>query len=143
MKKLLITFSIILGLFSATPALVPAVALADAKDDACAGVALTGGSCGTNAGTGGVGLVVRRVVNILSFVVGIAAVIMIIIGGMKYILSAGDSNSINSAKNTILYAIIGLVIVAFAQIIVRFVINQTTQPANSNPTNAQTNQQEP
>ena len=54
--------------------------------------------------------------------VGVIAVIMIIIGGLKYIISSGDSNNINSAKNTILYAIIGLVIVAFAQEVVRYVL---------------------
>ncbi|MCA9332571.1 TrbC/VirB2 family protein [Candidatus Saccharibacteria bacterium] len=65
-----------------------------------------------------------KIVNIISWVVGIAAVIMIMVGGFKYITSQGDGNSISGAKNTILYAIIGLVIVLFAQIIVRFVINK-------------------
>jgi hypothetical protein len=59
-------------------------------------------------------------------IVGVAAVIMIIIGGFRYITSSGDSASVNSAKNTILYAIIGLVIVALAQVIVRFVLNQVS-----------------
>lgn len=64
-------------------------------------------------------------INVFSLIVGVAAVIMIIVGGLKYILSMGDSNNINSAKNTILYAVIGLVVVAFAQIIVRFVLDKT------------------
>jgi hypothetical protein len=55
-------------------------------------------------------------------VVGVVSVIMIIIGGFKYIISSGDSANVTSAKNTILYAIIGLVVVLLAQIIVRFVI---------------------
>lgn len=53
---------------------------------------------------------------------GVVSVIMIIIGGLKYITSAGDSGNVSGAKNTILYAIIGLVIVALSQIIVRFVL---------------------
>lgn len=65
-----------------------------------------------------------KVINVFSFVVGIAAVIMIMVGGFKYITSQGDANSISSAKNTILYAIVGLVIVAFAQVIVRYVIGR-------------------
>lgn len=68
--------------------------------------------------------VVRSVINVLSMIVGIVAVIMIIVGGLKYITSSGDSGNVTSAKNTILYAIVGLVIVALAQVIVRYVLRQ-------------------
>jgi hypothetical protein len=51
---------------------------------------------------------------------------MIIIGGFQYITSSGDSGKVGTAKNTILYAIIGLVIVALAQFIVRFVLSRVT-----------------
>jgi hypothetical protein len=51
---------------------------------------------------------------------------MIVFGGFKYITSGGDSNNVSGAKNTIIYAIIGLVIVALAQLIVHFVLNQTS-----------------
>jgi hypothetical protein len=68
------------------------------------------------------GFIVRRIINIFSVVVGAVAVIMIIIGGFRYIISGGDSSGVSGAKNTILYAIVGLVIVLFAQIIVRFVL---------------------
>jgi len=57
-------------------------------------------------------------------VIGFVSIIMIMIGGFRYITSAGDSNSTSAAKNTILYAVIGLVVVAMAQVIARFVINQ-------------------
>jgi hypothetical protein len=76
-----------------------------------------------NAGLTGT---VKTVVNVLSVVVGIAAVIMIIIGGFRYITSGGKQESVTAAKNTILYAVIGLVIVALAQVIVRFVLTRTT-----------------
>jgi uncharacterized membrane protein YuzA (DUF378 family) len=65
-------------------------------------------------------------VNIFSLIVGIVAVIMIIVGGLKYITSGGDSNNVSSAKSTIIYAIIGLVVVALAQFIVQFVLNKVT-----------------
>lgn len=68
--------------------------------------------------------IIPRVINIFSIVVGVIAVIMIIIGGLKYITSSGDSGNVTSAKNTILYAVIGLVVVALAQIIVRFVLTE-------------------
>ena len=75
-----------------------------------------------------VGEIIRIVINIFSLVVGVIAVIMIIIGGLKYITSGGDSVNVTSAKNTILYAIVGLIIVALAQIIVRFVLAKVTTP---------------
>lgn len=67
---------------------------------------------------------VSLIINIFSWVVGVVAVIMIIVGGFKYITSGGDSGKITSAKNSIIYAIIGLVIVALAQIIVQFVLTK-------------------
>src|SRR3989344_2084484 len=66
--------------------------------------------------------IIKLVINIFSLIVGVVSVIMIIIGGLKYITSGGDSGNVTGAKNTILYAIIGLVIVALAQFVVRFVL---------------------
>ena len=68
--------------------------------------------------------ILKLVINIFSLVVGVISVIMIIVGGLKYITSGGDTGNIQGAKNTILYAVIGLVVVALAQIIVRFVLNR-------------------
>jgi hypothetical protein len=68
--------------------------------------------------------ILRRFVNLLSGLVGVVAVIMIIIGGFRYVTSGGNDTSVTGAKNTILYAIIGLVVVALAQIIVHFVLNK-------------------
>lgn len=62
-------------------------------------------------------------VNLLLFLVGAVAVIMIIFGGFRYVISGGDSGSVTSAKNTILYAIIGLIIAALAYAIIDFVLN--------------------
>lgn len=70
---------------------------------------------------------IRQVINIISLVVGVVAVVMVIYGGFKYITSGGEGGNVSSAKNTILYAIIGLVIVALAQVIVRFVLSKTTE----------------
>lgn len=103
---------------------VPAVTMAQTNTKAvCEGLALTGGKCGKEAADEkGVASTIKTVISILSLLIGVVAVIMIIIGGFKYIISLGDSSNINSAKNTILYALIGLVVVALAQIIVRFVL---------------------
>ncbi len=65
----------------------------------------------------------KKIINIFSVIVGVIAVIMIIIGGLKYITSGGESSNVSGAKNTIIYAIVGLVVVALAQFIVHFVLN--------------------
>lgn len=70
--------------------------------------------------------VLTKIINIFSVIVGVVAVIMIIVGGFKYITSGGKEEGVKGAKNTILYALIGLIVVALAQIIVKFVLNKTT-----------------
>jgi len=98
----------------------PAAALfGNSKKTACDAL---GSSCGTGAVT--VGDIIKSIIGILSYVVGVAAVIMVIIGGFRYITSNGDSNQISSAKNTIIYALIGLVIAVLARAIVAFVFNR-------------------
>jgi hypothetical protein len=68
-----------------------------------------------------------KIINLISIIIGVIAVIMIIFGGFRYITSGGSPDKVTGAKNTILYAIIGLIIVALAQVIVRFVLNTTAQ----------------
>lgn len=65
---------------------------------------------------------VVTIINIFTWVVGVVAVIMIIIAGFRYVVSGGDSGSVGGAKNTIIYAIVGLIVVILAQVIVRFVV---------------------
>lgn len=67
--------------------------------------------------------VFKQVTNTILYIVGIIAVIMLIIGGIKYVISGGDSKKVTDAKNTVLYAIIGLVIAFLAYAIVNFVIS--------------------
>lgn len=69
-------------------------------------------------------VLLNTVINIFSLIVGVIAVIMIIVGGLRYITSGGDSGKVSAAKTTIIYALIGLVIVALAQLIVHFVLSQ-------------------
>ena len=65
----------------------------------------------------------ERIVNFLLGFVALISVIMIIIGGIRYIISNGDQNAVTGAKNTILYAIVGLVIAIFGWAIVNFVLD--------------------
>ena len=70
----------------------------------------------------GVDGVFTTVTNVLLYLIGAISVIMIIIGGMRYILSGGDSNNVTAAKNTILYAVVGIVVALLGYAVVNFVI---------------------
>ena len=65
-----------------------------------------------------------RVVNLLLYIVGIASVIVMIVGGLRYVLSTGDPKNTTAAKDTILYAAIGLVVALLGYAIVNFVLLQ-------------------
>ena len=84
--------------------------------------ALTAGVGSTGDGGGNLDSVIATVVNVMSLMVAIVSVIMIIFAGFKFVTSTGDSGKTSSARSTIIYAIVGLVIVALAQAIVRFVL---------------------
>jgi len=113
----------------ATPAFASAAASgANIDNNLCGGATLSTNStdCNTVAtnGTTTINSIISTIINVFSLVVGVVAVIMIIVGGFRYITSGGDSNNISGAKTTIIYAIIGLVIVALAQFIVYFVLGK-------------------
>ena len=74
----------------------------------------------------------RQITNTILYIVGVIAVIMLIIGGIRYVISGGDSKKVTDAKNTVLYAIIGLVVAVFAYAIVNFVI--TSLPSSDGKT---------
>ena len=129
MKKLILGLAISLAsLFCLS---VPALAQADIDSGLCTGANLQftdnpSGSCNDGGATNKINDLVHTIINLLSAIVGIVAVVMIIVGGLRYITSGGNDTSVTSAKNTILYAIIGLVIVAMAQLLVRFTLNKIT-----------------
>ena len=66
------------------------------------------------------------VVNVLLFVIGAVAVVMLIVGGLRYAISGGNSTAVSAAKNTILYAIVGLIIAFLSYAIINFVMNAIT-----------------
>lgn len=135
MKKinLLVASVFAFGLF-----LAPAGVLAGAsiKGGLCQGAtnlefaANPSATCDANADEGKLNNLIAKIINIISIIVAIIAVIMIVVGGFKYIASGGDSGKVTGAKNTILYAIIGLIIVGLAQFIVKFVLGNTSSLVN-------------
>lgn len=122
------------GLTLIVPALVlgfalvtPEAALAQNCTDAAGGIG-GGADCAkpTNAAENlfGDGSIFNTVTNILLFLIGAVSVVMLIIGGIRYVVSGGDQGAVTSAKNTILYAIIGIVVAFLAFAAVRFVTDQ-------------------
>jgi hypothetical protein len=125
MKKIVVMLAMVASLltpFALSPAYVAAGPFSgtEAKNQACAGI----NGC---TSTTSLDNTIKAALNILSAVAGVAAVIMVIIAGFKYITSGGDSGKVSSAKNTMVYAIIGIIVVAMSQFIAQFVINRITK----------------
>jgi len=104
---------------------IPSMAYAASNDSICNGIGAAtsaGSGCGSGQPTS-LNHTITYVVNILSIIGGIMAVFAIVYAGLRFVLSGGESANVGAAKNTILYAAIGLVVIGLAQIIVHFVLN--------------------
>lgn len=115
----------------------PADYVCEGANNAASGSTTAGSdtSCASsNAGGVDINKVANEIVNVFSVIVGATAIIMIIYGGFRYITSGGDSGRVGTAKNTLIYAIVGLIIVALAQVIVHYVLNKaaTSVPSAGN-----------
>jgi hypothetical protein len=88
---------------------------------------ITGSACGSGTGQNGTlfgeGGLFTIIVNVALFIIGSISVLMLIYGGIRYTISGGDEKAITSAKNTILYAVVGIVVAVLAYAIVNFVIS--------------------
>jgi hypothetical protein len=118
----LVTLGLLATLGIATLTVAPAYAASctNAADCITDGVNKAGGTKKTTS----LGDIIQTIVDVLLFVLGAVAVIMIVIGGIRYTISQGDSTAVTAAKNTILYAVIGLVVALLAYAIVHFVVAQ-------------------
>lgn len=125
LQSLLVVPVFALGLSLAVPSLQP-TALAQCSIDGSGGLE-AGADCarGTDqqANLFGDGGIFRTITNVLLFVIGAISVIMLIIGGIRYVVSGGDSSAVTAAKNTILYAVIGIIVALLAYALVNFVID--------------------
>lgn len=65
-----------------------------------------------------------KILQTIIYITAAISVVLIVIGGFRYVLSAGDSNGVQGAKNTVMYAAIGLAVAIFAQTIVSFVLTK-------------------
>ncbi|MDB5183849.1 MAG: rane protein of unknown function [Candidatus Saccharibacteria bacterium] len=123
MKRLRTTVLTILTTFSlvALPLAPAMTTFADTDPAAAIGQGVTGVG-GGSANQDDLKNFLKSIVNIMLFVLGAIAVIMIVIGGIRYTTSNGDAAQTKGAKDTILYAVIGLVVAILAYAIANFVI---------------------
>lgn len=133
LQALLIVPVLAFGVSLAVPALQPTAVHAANCDTTNLNIT-TGSDC-AQATTGqptnlfGPGGIFTKITDVLLFIIGAISVIMLIIGGIRYVVSGGDSSAVTGAKNTILYAVIGIVVALLAYALVHFVI--TSFAANS------------
>lgn len=123
MKKLLVSvvigLSLVVGATSLTAPTVGAVTV-----DPCAETNSNSPLCQNSNVTSD--SIVKTIIDIFLYLVGAISVIMIVYSGFRYVTSAGNQNSVTSAKNTLLYAVIGLIVAMFAWAIVSWIYNSAT-----------------
>ena len=76
--------------------------------------------------TNGDDSLVSLIINVMLYAIGVVSVVMLIIGGFRYVVSGGQKEAVTAAKNTILYAIIGLLVAIFAYPIIKFIVDIAT-----------------
>ncbi len=124
MKRILLALILITSLFNFVPALAASV-----NDTVDCSAAPSSSFCASRDATGGdplfgSGGVVTKVTQLVTIAAGAIAIIMTLWGGLKFINSAGDSAKVNTAKNTVLYGLIGLGIALMAQSIIVFILRR-------------------
>lgn len=122
MKRIITSVAVIVALVGATLVLAPA--------PNASAINLFGG-CNGNETTAVCGArnddaahMIRTVVDTMLLILGTIAVIMIIVGGIRYTTSRGDASDVKAAKDTIMYSVVGLVVAIMSFAIVNFVISR-------------------
>ncbi len=113
----------ILALIATFVLLTPSV---EAFDGTIQGGANAAKGTGQNPELFGNSGIFKTITDVLLFVLGAVSVIMIIIGGLRYVISGGNSANVTAAKNTILYAIVGVIIALLSYAIINFVLGSFT-----------------
>lgn len=132
-------FAFVLSLGLLVPAKSNAASLNNVNGQVCNGInTVLTGTTGTttgcdeaaNANDTKIASTVKTLINLFSLIVGAVSVVMIIFGGFKYMTSGGSDDKTKEAKNTVLAALVGLVIVLLAQTIVKFVFSKALATFN-------------
>lgn len=132
MKKPLLFIGALIMLFSFTAATTHAAdttpfeeACKNLSDsDKAKSAACSAKDTNTNPISGGTDSLLYKITRIVSMVAGAAAVIIIIIGGISMVTSGGDSQKFQNARNTLIFAAVGLVVIALAQALISLVVNR-------------------
>ena len=120
-RQILLSAAVIAGaVFGTTLGVATPVFAATTTDKVTEGIDNVGGKDNTTT----LDQFIAMIINILLFVIGAVAVIMIIIGGIRYVTSNGDQAHVKAAKDTIMYSIVGLVVAILAFAIVQFVVDK-------------------
>lgn len=138
MHKLAISLVIALSALAGFALFSPAqtvLAASTPQQTACEAINGTAGCTDANSN---LTPIIKVIVNVMSLVVGVIAIIMIIMAGFKYITSGGESNKVAAAKNALIYAIVGLIIVALAQFMVRVVLKEAQNVNSAVPSTSTT-----
>jgi len=98
------------------------------------GIGQAGDSCDDSAVT----KAIQAIIKIISYIAGIVAIIMIIISGFKFMTSGGDSGKVASARNALIYALIGVAVVVLAQFMVHFVFTEARNATTTTTTKKKT-----
>lgn len=120
-KQTLIVFALMIGaitLFSALP-IAGATSLLNPGDNPEAVASATGGETSVRA-------LALRIVNYFLGFLGLIAVIMVIYGGITYVISAGNDEAVGNAKKIIQYALIGIIIILVSFVLVQAVLGAGT-----------------
>ncbi|MET1033150.1 MAG: hypothetical protein ABWX94_01490 [Candidatus Saccharimonadales bacterium] len=129
MKRFKHFFAALLIALCLAPAL-PALAATDPFADVCSsGQAANAAACSNPSRSGSSPLtgpqgILTKVTKLISYIAGIASIIIIIVAGMMYVTSGGDPGKISSAKDAVIYALVGLAVVVTAQGIIFFVLSR-------------------
>jgi hypothetical protein len=125
-RNIVVSLAVIAGSFLGAFGIVPVASALDCtgadKDSAACQVENGVGKVGGDNNTTSLTTFITNLTNILFFVAGAIAVVMIILGGIRYITSNGDQAHVKAAKDTIMYSVVGLVVAILAYAIVRFIV---------------------
>lgn len=125
LKQLLINLVAALALSLVPASVVVGTAAACGNTPAAQDVLSSVNDAGPDCGTTRVNNLFANIVNIMSIVVGVAAILVIMYAGFKYITSGGESGRVANAKSTLLYALVGVAVAALAQLMVHFVLSRS------------------
>jgi hypothetical protein len=100
----------------------PVAAATNAKQEVCEGLG-TGANC-SGAGQPSINNTISNVIDLMSAITGVVSVIMIIIAGFRFVTANGDSGTIAAARRTVIYALVGLVVVVLSQTLVKYVVDR-------------------